>query len=376
MKTPVLLMNKSKIINNYNEIRKAFFDFKVAYAIKANNNTEILNSLLEENAYFETASFFEIKKLLSLGVSSNNIIFSNPVKSPEEIYAAVSNNITVFAFDSIGELEKIYPYKKKINLQFRIEVPNEGSLWPLSGKFGCPEELWEKVFSYMKEKEIELSGITFHVGSQCERLNSWHMAMTTAKKALKLSQKYNLNPNTLNIGGGFPVYLGREIPSVNDISKIIYEHLNNWKNEGINITNFYAEPGRFITGDAGIIVSKIIGIAERKEKKWVFLDTGVFTGMMETIDGITYPIKSTGKGKKERVMLCGPTCDSMDKMYEAEIPSPIVGDKIYFLSSGAYTTVYASNFNGFSIPEVFLLKNIHEKNFLESIEKDIEISLT
>ena len=88
--------------------------------------------------------------------------------------------------------------------------------------------------------------------------------------------------------------------------------------------------------------------------------------MMETIDGITYPMLFSGTGEKETAMLCGPSCDSVDKMYETQIPKAKPGDAVLFLSAGAYTSVYASEFNGFLGPKMVFLDEIKDpKNLFE-----------
>lgn len=347
-------MDGARILEAYQEMERAFPAFQVAYAMKANPDLHILKLLQGHGGSFETASISEIELLTSVGVSPEKIIFSNPIKPIEAIARSVQAGVYYHTFDSISEIDKFAPYGDRIGPIFRIDVSNKGSLWALNGKFGAGRSLWSSIFSHMSQNNIPLKGITFHVGSQCETLETWELALESAKEAILLARGFGLNPDTLNIGGGFPIYLGREVPSVTDISRVIYRHLSNWEKEEIIIKNHFAEPGRYIAGPAGTLISKIIGIADReagdKIEKWVFLDTGVFTGLMETIDGITYPLVSNGSGEPVEVMLCGPSCDSADKMYRAELPDPKIGDTLYLTGAGAYTTSYVSNFNGLDTP--------------------------
>ncbi len=359
MKTPVLFIDKSRVRQNYRDLKAAFPDFRICYAIKSNSHSGMIEILKAEGSHFETASLGEIKHLKSLGVAGDEIILSNPVKAPEMIAGALAEGVTVMSFDAVEELQKFLPYREKAKLVLRIAVPNEGSLWPLSGKFGSPEYLWDDIFEFMQNNSLDLYGVTFHPGSQGELAVAWDAAMRIAWRCIDEARDYyQLNPVCLNIGGGFPVDLGRPIPSIKEIADVVYEHLHYWaEHEGYKPQELICEPGRFISGSAGYLVSKVVGVA-RREKNWVFLDSGVFCGMMETIDGITYPLKTTGVGTKERVILCGPSCDSVDKMFETEIPTPQTGDKIWFQGAGAYTTVYASTFNGFEPPTVAYLENI------------------
>ena len=356
-------MDRSRIRANYLELKKALPQFRIAYAIKCNSHPEVIEILKKEGSHFETASIAEIEMLLKLGVPADEIVLSNPVKPPQAIQKALNHGVSIQSFDSVEELEKFKPHVGKIRPQLRIVVPNEGSLWPLSGKFGADEELWPAIFDYMRTHEIPLDGITFHPGSQCETISGWDSAMYLTWRCIEISREYGLNPLTLNIGGGLPVDLGRKIPKASEVGKIIQRHLKEWERKGYKPTDLIIEPGRFISGSAGYLVAQIVGVA-RREKNWAFLDCGVFTGMMETIDGITYPMKFTGKGNEELVQLCGPTCDSVDKMYEAKVPHPMTGDKIMFTSAGAYTSVYASEFNGFLGPKMVFLDSIKNSDDL------------
>lgn len=357
--TPVLFMDRSRIRENYRELKKALPPFRIAYAIKSNSHPELIEILKKEGSHFETASVAEIDKLLALGVKPEEMVLSNPVKSPQAIRRALDHGVVIQSFDSVEELEKFKEHVPKIRPVLRIVVPNEGSMWPLSGKFGADEELWHPIFEYMRVHHIPLDGITFHPGSQCETIAGWDSALYLTWRCIEVSREFGLNPTTINIGGGLPVDLGRKIPSAQKVGKVVMRHLREWEKKGFKPTDLIVEPGRYISGSAGVLASRVVGVA-RREKTWAFLDCGVFTGMMETIDGITYPMLFSGTGEKERVILCGPSCDSVDKMYEAKIPHPKPGDAILFLSAGAYTSVYASEFNGFLGPKMVWLDTIKD----------------
>ncbi|MFI7863093.1 type III PLP-dependent enzyme, partial [Acinetobacter baumannii] len=116
------------------------------------------------------------------------------------------------------------------------------------------------------------------------------------------------------------------------------------------------EPGRSLVGNAGILVSEIVLISQRPQsgtKRWVYTDVGVFNGLIETLgEAIQYPIVCKKTGQSDDIILAGPTCDSMDIMYQNkkyELPLSLeIGDHLYWLSTGAYTTSYSSiEFNGF-----------------------------
>ena len=352
MNTPRIIIDKRRIAENYQELKSALPSFRICYAIKANPHQEISRLLAQQGSHFEVASTYELEFLLGLEIKPEQIVYSNPVKTKEGIEKAISLGVTIQSFDSIGELEKFLPYKNQIEPIFRIHVPNEGSIWPLNQKFGLSQRFWPEIFEFLQKHKLPLSGITFHVGSQSETLDAWHTAMNLSWQAIQQAKTYDLQPYILNIGGGFPIFLGRKIPNVNQIGEIVETHIDNWKKEGFFLKDMIAEPGRFISGSAGILQTSIIGIAERDERTLVFTDCGIFSGLMEAIDGMTYPIQSSRKGKLKRVTLTGPSCDSLDTMFETDLPEPQYGDILNLSGTGAYSLVYASRFNGFPEPKI------------------------
>jgi ornithine decarboxylase len=135
-------------------------------------------------------------------------------------------------------------------------------------------------------------------------------------------------------------------------------------NFGDDLPEIILEPGRSMVGDCGVIVTEIVNIAQKSKHdlmRWVFLDVGKFSGLIETLDeAIKFPIFFQGTGTAERIILAGPTCDSMDIMYEKTryyMPSGAKeGDRVYILSTGAYTQSYSSVcFNGFPPLEAYIL---------------------
>ena len=357
--SPLLLIKPQVILENYQAMKNIFDGFQIHYAVKANDHPSIICLLEKAGSSFETASWAEICVLLKMKISPHRIIFSNPIKPLSAIQQAVEHGIQKFVFDSTEELDKFKMSKmfKNIQLFFRIRVSNNGAVWNLNQKFGCPEIQWKEVYKKMIQRGISLSGITFHVGSQCESLITWENALVSARRAIQLSHHYGLKPNSINIGGGFPIKYDKDIPHLQEIYQKIYRHIQLWNKEKLGITQFLAEPGRRLVGPAGILKSSIIGISRKEDTQWVHLDSGLFSGMMETIYGnIRYPILSAKKGGKlQKVHLCGPTCDGLDVLYEAMIPQPEVGDELHFHNTGAYTNVYSTHFNGFQPPKVFFL---------------------
>jgi ornithine decarboxylase len=123
-----------------------------------------------------------------------------------------------------------------------------------------------------------------------------------------------------------------------------------------------AEPGRALVAGAGVLATTVIGVAERAGRRWVHLDVGAFNGMMETLETrreLIFPLTWSSRGPRRLVpcAVTGPTCDSEDTMFfDVPLPDDLrVGDRLYIGSAGAYTTAYASRFNGFDVPRTQLV---------------------
>jgi ornithine decarboxylase len=235
-------------------------------------------------------------------------------------------------------------------------VPNEGSEWPLSKKFGVEIDDAVSLLSYAQDRGLNPVGITFHVGSQCTNIYNWNIALDKAKTLWDMSGKKGMKLSLLNIGGGYPIKYTKNVVSIEAIEKNVNNLIFERFPEDIEIQ---IEPGRAVVGDAGIFVSTVIGKALRGDEDWVYIDVGVFNGLMESVGGIKYSYIVEGSKQaraRKQWTIAGPSCDSFDVIDKnVSLPEPQVGNLILILSSGAYTVSYASEFNGFSIPKTILI---------------------
>ncbi len=121
-----------------------------------------------------------------------------------------------------------------------------------------------------------------------------------------------------------------------------------------------AEPGRYLVGDTAWLVSRVIGTASRHGRRWVYLDAGVFHRLMETGEGLEYQIRSDRHGAEAACTVAGLTCDSVDVVAKDRIlPVDLqTGDYVYFPNAGAYSTAYATSFNGFPPPDTVVLQHV------------------
>ncbi|HYL24921.1 MAG TPA: type III PLP-dependent enzyme, partial [Burkholderiales bacterium] len=320
------------------------------YAVKANPDRRVLKVLIQEGCGFEIASTAELDLLLGLGVPAAEIFYSNPVKSRESIGYAASKGVEWFVIDSLDELRRVFEVKSDAKHYLRIAAPNIGSDWPLSGKFGAGATDAREIVAAAAKMGADLGGVTFHVGSQCRNPENWRVALEKARNLFEQMTKAGLRPRLLNIGGGFPVRHVKPIPSIETIGVIVNECLKAFPED----TQVIAEPGRYLVSDAGYFVCRVLGTAMRAGKRWMHWDAGLFGGVIEAAEGLKYRIRTDRAGPDVPWTVGGPTCDSVDVvMREEPLPSDLQeGDFIYLRNAGAYTTAYASQFNGFPLPEV------------------------
>lgn len=356
IETPFLLIDSSKVKEKTSLIGHYIDNARVFYAVKANPDVAIVRFLNKLKMGFEISSEGELDILSTLRVKPERIISSNPVKSLKFLNMAASYGISYFSFDSAYEIEKIAKIVPGSNVYVRLSVPNEGSEWPLSKKFGVELDEALDLLCYAQKKRLNPVGITFHVGSQCTNIYNWNIALDKAKTLWDMAEKKKINLNLLNIGGGYPITYTKHVISIEaierNVNNLIYKRFP-------KETEIHIEPGRAVIGDAGILVTSVIGKAKRGDNEWLYLDVGVFNGLMESVGGIKYSyiVESDKHVRyKKQWTIAGPSCDSFDIIdSNVTLPEPNVGNLVLILSSGAYTISYASEFNGFSIPKTILI---------------------
>ncbi len=354
MNTPLLILDTNGIRERYREAKRHFSEFNIFYAVKANDHPSILKALSEEGSGFEIASSAELEKVFEYCKEPTRIISSNPVKPMDFIAFSYQKGIDLFAVDSFTEVEKIADLAPRSRIYVRLAVPNEGSDWPLSGKFGVDPETAVEILEYGRSKGLIPYGITFHVGSQCNNLRNWFIAIKLSSEAWSRARQKGIKLKLLNIGGGIPVTYLYNALSMEDIAYYVKGLLRKYMIE--QPPELHMEPGRGLVGDQGIMITRVIGKAVRDGTRWIYVDTGVFNGLAESLGGIRYPFYLDRDGELYEWTVGGISCDSMDIIARnVPLPEPEVGDYLYIMSAGAYTTVYASNFNGFPAPQILSL---------------------
>jgi len=356
--TPFLVTDLNRITRKVEEFRRHLPMVKMHYAVKANPNPSVLAHLLEHEVSFEIASIQELHALIRIGKDPADVLFSNPIKPDHSIREAYALGVTTFTADSIDEIDKIWDNAPEGKIVIRIAVNNEGSDWPLSHKFGLPPHLQEPLFTRAAERGQKIIGLTFHVGSQCRRPEAWSQALEQAMPVLDLMRRCGHTIELINMGGGFPIQHLRPIPSMAETAAHLVPSLEALREELGPDVRIVAEPGRYLVGDSSVLATKCIGRAERATGIWLYFDIGAFGGLAETLEGFDYRLITPRDSEQSMdCTIAGPSCDSVDVIFRGKaIPDLHIGDLVLIENTGAYTSAYASTFNGFPLPEVYILQ--------------------
>ena len=350
---PVLVMSRQRLHDNARRFMAAMPRVRPHFAVKANADAEILKIFKEEGTCFEVASIGEINAMIELGANMETVFYSNPIKSPVSITHAANNGLLWYCVDTPEEVAKIAAIKPDAKLYLRIEVSNEGSSWPLAGKFGATPKGIEAIIEAAKVLDMKICGVTFHVGSQCCNIDNWVAGIGAAKKLFAKLSSHGFVPELLNMGGGYPLQFTGEEPTIEEIAVRINQELESIP-ENIQVM---AEPGRYFVGSAGCLVSQVVGTATRDDVRWVYLDTGVYGGLMELTLDFPVIIVSERTGEPGLWTMAGPTCDSIDVMGRHKLPANTEAeDFIYMPNLGAYCTTCACDFNGFPPPVMRMIE--------------------
>ena len=362
--TPFVVIDTSIISQAYDDLRAGFEFAKVYYAVKANPAVEIIDLLKDKGSSFDIASIYELDKVLSRGVGPERISYGNTIKKSKDIRYFFEKGVRLFATDSEADLRNIA--KAAPGAKVYVRILTEGSTtadWPLSRKFGCQTDMAMDLLILARDLGLVPYGLSFHVGSQQRDISVWDAAIAKVKVIFeRLKEEDGIELKLINMGGGFPANYITRTNSLETYAEEIIRFLK--EDFGDDLPEIILEPGRSLIANAGILVSEVVLVARKSRtavERWVYVDVGLFSGLIETMgEAIKFPKKKKKKGEMEEVVIAGPTCDSADIMYENhkyELPLNLaIGDRMYWLSTGAYTTSYSAvEFNGFPPLKSFYL---------------------
>ncbi|MBV1706877.1 MAG: type III PLP-dependent enzyme [Hyphomicrobiales bacterium] len=352
---PCMVLDLDVVRENYARFAQALPDTRVYYAVKANPDARVLDLLARLGSSFDTASVVEIEQVLAVGVGADRISYGNTIKKERDIARAFALGVRLFAVDSEAEVEKIARAAPGSRVFCRILSDGSGAEWPLSRKFGCAPAMAAGILELAHRLGLVAHGLSFHVGSQQRNPRMWDGALKDCGAIFRDLAERGITLNMVNLGGGFPTRYLKDVPAVKAYGQAIFRALR--RHFGNRIPETIIEPGRGMVGNAGMIEAEVVLISRKSAEdkvKWVYLDIGKFNGLAETMDEmIRYPIRTAfDDDALEPCVLAGPSCDSVDVLYEKDpymLPVSLeIGAKVLIEGCGAYTTTYSTvGFNGF-----------------------------
>ncbi len=350
--TPYLHLDPRIVARRHADLTTALPGAAIHYAVKANPHPDVLRTLAAAGSGFDVASPAEVVACLDAGTSPDQLLYTNPVKRRSDVRDAFDLGVRVFVVDCMPEMLKVADEAPGSRVLCRILTTGAGSDWPLSRKYGCRAEAAVEILTAAHNLGLEVAGVAFHVGSQQRDPAAWRAPIETSGEIFRRLRARGIQPWMIDLGGGFPARLEGHHPELSAYGDTIRDQLRT--TFGDHQPKTVIEPGRALVADAGVLHASVLTVCWRGGRRWVYLDAGLFTGLVETLDeAIRYRISTDHDGMPDGpVVLAGPTCDSADVLYEkTPVHLPLAlkeGDRVRFHSAGAYTTCYSTvGFNGF-----------------------------
>ena len=364
--TPLFIVNHEKLRENYRMFKRHLPRVQCYYAVKANSQQEIIETLFEEGSSFDVASYNEFMQVYHYikhferkekkRFIWDKIIFSNTIKDRATL-EKVRQYKPLVTFDNNAELIKLKRHCDTAGLVLRLKVPDTGSQVEMASKFGAEPGDAQQLIQQAYDMGLKVEGISFHVGSQCTHFDNYTVALDIASTILNDARKKGYPLNLVDIGGGFPVPYDPGVPAFERLATVLNSELTRLFPDDIEIL---AEPGRFIVATVATLITEIIGKARRDGKVFYHINDGVY----QTFSGVVYDhwipnFHAFKEGESEICAVVGPTCDSFDKIsLSVELPWNLeVGDFLYTENIGAYSTASSTTFNGFDGARILHMKS-------------------
>ena len=353
--TPLFVYSRNTLTGHFLKLKDAFreIDPLICYSVKANSNLAILKTLVQEGAGLDIVSGGELFRALKSGCPPERIVYASVGKTDKEIEEAVAGKILFFNVESEPEMERIgfiaRKYGRRVKIALRINPDVEAkthkfiTTGKITNKFGIDLDNAARIIrSRAKYRSLDICGLHMHIGSQITDGEPFLAAINkVAGFARSLSADADIR--YLNIGGGLGIIYDRENPQTAlAFSRKVLPVL---KKSGFKII---MEPGRFICGNAGILVSRVIYVKRTPLKKFIIVDAGMNDLIRPALYGAFHRIESlkSMRGGSERADVVGPICESGDFLAkDRDLPRFKQGDCLAVMSAGAYGFSMSSNYN-------------------------------
>jgi len=354
--TPTFCYSVNQIKDNLNSLKNSFSRITplICYAMKANFNSDIIQMMSKYNLGVDVVSKGELKKSFECGFKNNKIVFSGVGKTDEEIRFAIRNNIKQINIESEEELKEIgqqaLSLKKKINVSLRVnpdidaQTHHKISTGRSEDKFGIGQDNVAKVFDYYKDnKYLNINGLSIHIGSQICKITPFRQAFKKIRNLILLLKKNNILIDSLDVGGGIGItYEDKDkVFKISDYARLVED---NFADLGIEII---VEPGRFLVGASGILISKVIRTKKGKNKDFLIVDAGMNNLIRPSLYNSKHSIFPVKLGnKKTRYDVVGPICETSDIFRKSYLLfKQEKNDFIIICSVGAYGSSMSSDYN-------------------------------
>jgi diaminopimelate decarboxylase len=354
--TPYYVYDFNHITGQYTELKEAFKARKslISYAIKANSNLSVVKHLADMGSGADCVSIGEVKRALLVGVPKYKIIFSGVGKTDDEITEALKLDILMINVESDAELDRVELMAKNLGIEARISIRVNPNVDPKThpyistglheNKFGVDIDTAKRMYIKAKKSDhLDPIGIHCHIGSQLtelapikEAVNIVADLVRNIKSALDVELKF------FDVGGGLGiVYDNEKLIDTYEYAQTILEALF-----GLDIT-VVCEPGRFIVGNSGVFVTKVLYEKTNGDKRFVIVDGAMNDLLRPSLYDAYHKIEVIGKSENSTdCNVVGPVCESGDFFAKnIELPQTEHNDLIAIYSSGAYGFTMASNYN-------------------------------
>jgi len=359
--TPFYCYSANAIRQQFKNFSSAFADLPalICYALKANSNQAVLSLLAKLGAGADVVSQGELRRALAAGISSDKIVFSGVAKTAAEIRYALSQNILCFNVESITELQQISEIaqteRQQANISLRINPDVDAgthakiSTGKSDNKFGIP--YLDALAAYQLAKTlpaINIRGIDMHIGSQISTVSAFDSAIERLIALMEQLAALDITLEHIDFGGGLGVTYAdtdqSEQALLAQYSSVIHKHAARLSCKMI------FEPGRFITANAGVLVTQVIHLKPVQQKTFVIIDAAMNDLIRPTlydawhnISPVTQPSVDAVSSK---VDIVGPVCESGDYLaQDRELPPVNAGELLVVHSAGAYCAVTSNTYN-------------------------------
>ncbi|XP_072431217.1 antizyme inhibitor 2-like isoform X1 [Chiloscyllium punctatum] len=378
------------LVHQHLQWQRALPRVKPFYAVKCNNSKPVAQILAQMGLGFDCASKNEIATILDIGVPAERIIYANPCKEVSHIKYAVSRGVQTMTFDNKDELLKVAMIHPAAKMVLRIAVNDFTSHSPLSGKFGASLSECRLLMEYAKALNLDIIGVSFHVGSGCTDPKIFAQAIADARVVFDIGIHLGFQMYLLDIGGGFPGTVEDKV-SFEEVAAEINPALDIYFPDKTEV-QIIAEPGRYYVTSSFTLVVNIIArkIIENSQassndeeagnEKTVmyYLNDGLygsfnnFAKYRELLKPTLYEKHSLDQ-KLINTRIWGPTCDAWDHISDTwKLPELEIGDWLLFRNNGAYTISTSTMFNGFHAVPIHYAISEEAWETLQNIKREIQ----